>query len=329
MHKKLLFGIIISAGCLYYALRGIAFREVLSSMAHADPRWFVLALLAYTTAYILRSIRWSKLLAPIKFVSPAALMPSMLIGFFANNILPFRMGEFVRAHVSGNRFKVSRTASLGTIVLERIYDTIAFLTTFLMVSLFFPFPANIKKAALIMGMGCVGLIVFLVMSVHYENLLHDLIELFPLSPLLKKKLRDLVANFTHGISGMTDWAYILTSLGLSLMIWTLEGITLYLMARGFSPHISLPQSYFLLFFLGLSVTLPQAPGYVGTFELFGVTALTLIGLTKEQSLPIILTIHCIQFVYISIAGICSLWKEGLSLNKILSKNSPEYATESN
>jgi glycosyltransferase 2 family protein len=116
---------------------------------------------------------------------------------------------------------------------------------------------------------------------------------------------------------MHEFQAITAALFLSLIIWTLEGTTLYLIARAFPIPFNYPQAFFLLFFLGLSVTLPQAPGYVGTLELFGVTALGLLGISKESALPVILTIHGCQFGFVTVLGLLALWREGLSMRELV------------
>ena len=50
------------------------------------------------------------------------LFSTILIGFMANNVLPLRLGEFVRAYVIGRREKLSVSASFATIVIERVFD---------------------------------------------------------------------------------------------------------------------------------------------------------------------------------------------------------------
>ena len=105
---------------------------------------------------------------------------------------------------------------------------------------------------------------------------------------------------------------------LSLMVWTIEGTYLFLMSKAFLVDLKYTQAFFLLFALGISVTLPQAPGFVGTYELFGITALSLLGIPKNQGLPVILAVHGTQFLYISIMGCLALWKEGLSLRNLTS-----------
>ena len=317
MKKQLILGILISAVCLYFAFRGISFRAMFASLRAAELRWIFIALAVYGTGYLFRALRWQVLMEPVKPLKAQVLFPVLIIGFFANNILPFRMGEFVRAYLTGRKFKISGTASLGTIVIERIADTLSFLSTFLAVAIFFPFPTNIKRAALAMAAMCILLILVLIGAVVFQSHVQDLLALTPIPNLWRQRLQKVIYNFTHGVSGMRNLSYIVATMALSLIVWTIEGLTLYLMARAFPTPITLPQSYFLLFFLGLSVTLPQAPGFVGTVEFFGVTALQLLNIPKESGLPMILTIHGSQFLFIMLIGSWALWKEGLSLGSIM------------
>jgi uncharacterized protein (TIRG00374 family) len=316
MRKQLFIGVIVSALCLYFVFRGLSVRDVGKAMQQANFHWVVVALLIYACGYMTRAVRWEVLMKPIKPLPALQLLGPMVIGFFANNVLPFRMGELVRAHVTGQKFGISRTASLGTIVLERIFDTLSFLSIFLAVALFFPFPSAVKHAAYALGFACGGLIVVLFLASKHQDRAHALIDHLPLSNKWREKIQHILVNFTHGISGMTQGAYVAQALVLSLVVWLIEGTTVYLIARAFPIHLTYPQAYFLLFFLGLSVTLPQAPGYVGTVELFGVTALSLLGIPREQGLPVILTIHGTQFCFIALLGGLALWQEGLSFGSI-------------
>jgi len=151
MRKSIIAGYLLAAVCLYLAFRGISFKEFGETLTQARLSWVALALSLYVIEFGLRSVRWSILIRPIRTVSSKELFWPMLIGFFANNILPLRMGEIVRAHVCGTKFKISRTASLGSILLERIGDTLSFLITFFVASLFYPFPPYMEKGAWLLG----------------------------------------------------------------------------------------------------------------------------------------------------------------------------------
>src|SRR5262249_15425762 len=151
-----------------------------------------------------------------------------------NNVLPLRMGEFVRAHVTGNKFSISRTASLGTILLERLCDTLAFLSTFVAVALFFPFPRNVEKGAAALGITCAMVIISLIVILRHEERFYAIVHRLPIRPHWQGKIKDLVKNFAHGVSGMKRLEHVIGAMALSLVIWIIEGTMLYLMAHSFS-----------------------------------------------------------------------------------------------
>jgi len=322
MRKHLWIGFLFAAVCLYYAFRGISFRALGAAISHADPLPILLALGLYFIEFFIRSGRWSILIRPIKHIRSKELYWPLMIGFFANNVLPFRMGEFVRAHVCGTKFNISRTASLGSIFLERIFDTLSFLTTFLVASLFYPFPHYMDKGAWLLGGVCVFAIILLLMIRVHEKGFNSLLERSPVPSLWKSKINHLVTQFNQSTAGIHEPRYIIEAMALSLTIWIMEGTFIYLVARSFAVNLQYPGAFFLLFALGLSVTLPQAPGYVGTFELFGVTAFGLLGIPKNLGLPVILAVHGLQFTFVGLMGILGLWKEGLSFHSMTSTQQP-------
>src|ERR1700690_351296 len=116
-------GAVVAVVCLYFAFRGISFRQLGLALAHARLLPIAIALALYGVDFLLRSQRWAVLIKPVRPTPASDLFWVMMIGFFANNVLPLRMGELVRAHVCGTKLKISRTASLGTILLERLCDT--------------------------------------------------------------------------------------------------------------------------------------------------------------------------------------------------------------
>jgi uncharacterized protein (TIRG00374 family) len=247
----------------------------------------------------------------------------MIIGFFANNVLPLRMGELVRAHICGKKFHISRTASLGTILLERICDTLAFLTAFFVASYFCPFPHYMERGAYLLGGSCLTVIFLLMLIGRYVEVFHQFLDWSPMPVSWKNRIRHLAGHFIHSTRGITQPRYVIEAMAFSLVIWLIEGTFLYLMAGAFAVHVKYAGAFFLLFAIGLSVTLPQAPGYVGTFELFGVTAMTLLGIPKDQALPVILAIHGTQFSFIALMGTIGLWREGLTFHSLTSTTSTD------
>ncbi|HXG40830.1 MAG TPA: lysylphosphatidylglycerol synthase transmembrane domain-containing protein, partial [Candidatus Limnocylindrales bacterium] len=116
-------GIAVSVVALAIALRGVDLARTAEVLRSAAPVW-VATMLAFNVADVaFRGLRWQRLLAPIRHVPYPRMFGYLLIGYLANNVLPARLGELVRSHVLGEREGVSRTTTLGTVVVERVIDT--------------------------------------------------------------------------------------------------------------------------------------------------------------------------------------------------------------
>src|SRR5664279_3211127 len=117
-------GILISLVCVYLALRGVDLGQTASIMSGAKLPWLCLAVVGVSLDLVFRALRWQRLIAPIHPVPLRRLSGYMLVGYLANNVLPARLGELVRSHYLGDREGISRSATLGTVVVERVVDTV-------------------------------------------------------------------------------------------------------------------------------------------------------------------------------------------------------------
>src|SRR5579864_6265696 len=199
MRKPMWLGLLLAGVCLYFAFRGISFQQLWDALTRARPWPIFLALALYFFEYLLRSERWAVLLKPIRPIAASQLLWPMFIGYFANNVLPLRMGELIRAHLCGTKFKISRTASLGTILLERLCDTISFLTTFLVASLFYPFPTFMEKGAWLLGGACFAVIGSLLLIHQHERRFRTLLAASPIPIAWKERINYHTTHFIHSI----------------------------------------------------------------------------------------------------------------------------------
>src|SRR5262245_3441295 len=98
MRWKLWLGIAVSLVLLWFAFRGVDLDEVGRAFASVRPGWVVLVFLSLPLRFWLTAVRWQVLLPPDKPIPVHRLFGITLIGFMANNVLPARIGEFVRAY---------------------------------------------------------------------------------------------------------------------------------------------------------------------------------------------------------------------------------------
>lgn len=314
----LIIGFPLSGVCLYFAFRGISLQEAITPILQANFLWILLSLVVYSLGFLVRALRWKIIFQPIQQVSALRLFPLLMIGFFGNNVLPLRMGELLRAHVCGRQLGVSRTACLGTIMLERFMDMLTFAGLFTVNAFFFTFPEDIQKAAkkmgIISGIGLAGTILLLTGKNYFKTV----IGWFPLSPRIVLIIQKHFESILQGLSGLRTVKAVVQIILLSMLVWSIEASFMYGIAHALGMEFSFGYALFLLFCLAVAVALPQAPGFVGTMEFFGVMALGLLGFEKGPALSLILCIHALQFLFIIVVGVWSLWKEGLSFQSILS-----------
>ena len=135
---KLIFGICISIAGLYYAFRGIDFVQLWKIINQLDLFYGTLSLIILLTSNIVRALRWQILAYPIDKISIKPAFSSIMIGYFGNSILPFRMGEFLRAYVLAEKTSLNVPTAFGTIVTERILDFVGLSLLILLTILVYP-----------------------------------------------------------------------------------------------------------------------------------------------------------------------------------------------
>ena len=117
-------GFAISAVFLYLAFREVDFSQVWSYLTHAQWSWVLLGLVFYFIGVWLRAFRWQILLNPLKKLSIPRLFQVVAIGYMGNNVYPARAGELLRAVLLKQKDQISISASLATIVVERLFDAL-------------------------------------------------------------------------------------------------------------------------------------------------------------------------------------------------------------
>ncbi len=126
-------GIALSALFIGIFLWRTDFGKIGDAFAHANYWWALASIPVYFVAAYFRAWRWKYLLRPLGEMRVSSLFPIVIIGFMANNLIPARAGEFVRAYIVGEREKVSKMAALGTIAVDRVFDGITLLPFLLIV----------------------------------------------------------------------------------------------------------------------------------------------------------------------------------------------------
>lgn len=294
------------------AIGKIEWAAVWASLASADYRFVVPAALVTLIGYGVRSLRWQQLLRPLKAIRLRSVTASLMLGFAANNVLPARVGELVRAHELGRREEVSRAATFTTILLERIFDGLVLLLVLGVVLSISPAARQDPKfqttgylAALIFFGVSAGLGLALWQEAWLLAIVRWVVR--PLPARIGDLLPRLAASLLEGLRVVRSGPTIGRIALLSGVVWLCEGASYYLVLNAF--HLPLPREYFVLAAallvasVNLGIMVPSAPGYIGTFQVFAVIALGIFGVTAALALSIALVAHAMQYLLVTSIGL--------------------------
>lgn len=320
-------GFALTALFLYLAIRNVAWPAVGEALASANYLYVVPAAFFTLCGYLFRTLRWRKILEPTASISFSSLFSTLAIGFAANNVLPARVGEFVRAYDLARKEGISKSLSFATIVLERVFDgwtLIAF-----MVVVLFVFPAAGKNGE-VRVVEMLSIAVFLTATLGLallilkEKLALRVIRLClrPLPVSAASAVKMMVDRFVLGLHALRDRRRIVDILLISVLVWSSEAMSYYLVIRAFGVSLAvLPwegfyAAVFLVVFVNLGIMLPSAPGYVGTFQFFAKMALSAFGVGGAVAFSIAVVSHAMQYALVTSLGLYCFLRENVSFAKI-------------
>jgi glycosyltransferase 2 family protein len=327
--KKLWIGIAISAFFLFLLFRKIDFDKLSAAFSQMDWRFIPPALALTFVSYYLRAVRWKFLLLPIKRTRISNLFPSTLIGYMANNLLPARLGEFVRAYSLGQKEGIGTSAVFASLVVDRLCDGFTVLLVLLITFFTIRLPAGMEQIQKGLVTGgyvtfalYVGVLAFLALLKNRTEWTVRLVSLIvaKVSGPLAEKVATQMRSFISGIRIPNEPVGIAATIVSSLLIWACAIWPVDMVLRSFGVSLPIAASMFIMVFLVFAVMVPASPGYVGTYHFACVTALSAFEIGSEKALSIAIVIHGMSFFPVIIAGLFCLWRDKLSLKKLSEKN---------
>ena len=311
--KRVLVGVGVSLLCGYLVVRGINLSEALASFSRVHLFSLFPATGVLILTYLIRAYRWQVLLQPVKTISTSHLFASTMIGFMANNLLPLRAGEFVRAYAIARIADVSASAAFATLVIERVFDGIA-LSSFLLFSLF-----TLSLPPWVIRVNYVFVGVYIVVLIICGVLLSPAVEGKKWCPAwLPLRVRHALDDFVVGLQVLRSGSRLLQISLASLVLWLVSAVHYLLLFQGFGIVLSLEAAIILLGIVALGVALPAAPGFVGNYQYATVIALSLFAVPQEEALGFSLFSHAAQFIPITAIGLLYLLRYNLSLSRLSS-----------
>ncbi|HSH44949.1 MAG TPA: lysylphosphatidylglycerol synthase transmembrane domain-containing protein [Longimicrobiales bacterium] len=322
---KAIAGLLVSGALLYWAFRDVDLGEVMAGVREADLLLLILAGAAATAVFPLRAFRWGPLLKPVApHTRYRSRFGATCIGFGLNNLLPARVGEFARAYALSRIEPVRVSASLGSLVVARIFDGLV-VVLFLLGSLAWPsFPEvsgrDFTGGAMLVGGVFLGVfLVLLLMASRPEQaaeVFDGVVGRF-LPKRFREPIRLAVGTFLEGLSSINDWRLVLQVFGWSLSVWLMGALGFWLGFKAFGIDVPFVGGVFLGSVIALAVALPSAPGFFGLFEAGARIGLVEVwGVESTQAVAFAIGFHLAGFIPITLMGLYYVWRFGFSWKEV-------------
>lgn len=314
----LLVGLLVSLFFLWLALRDLHLGEVWATLQQAHYWWLLPAVAVYFVSVWFRSLRWSFLLRSSKRVSANRLFPIVVIGYMGNDILPFRLGEVLRAYVLWRKEAINVGTTLTTAVLERLFDGLTMVLFVLFGLLFIPMSQFLSRLVLVASVVFFGaLVAFLFLAARpalLRRVAHALIgRLVPAR--FRPPLLGFVEGVIAGLESLRSGRDVLVVFGLTLWVWVVETFKYWLVSFAFNLRLSYVEIMLMGGAVNLLTALPSLPGYIGTFE-GGIGVLQGIGVEKTLAGSYVLVLHTILLVPVTLLGLVFMAVEGIRWTEV-------------
>ena len=320
MKKQLLLGGLISILALWWVLKDVDFAQMGHALSGAQYAWLLPSMIFTMLGYLVRAYRWKFLLLPIKPIRMRGLFSATIIGFFANVVLPARLGEIIRPWLIGRREGVSKAASFATIVVERLFDVSTLLLCFGLVAIFYghSLPDSFRKGAI--GLFTLNLagVVFLVFLQLQTALCLRLAGalLRPLPAGISARAQSLLQSFSEGLGSLKSGHHMLRISLLSILMWFTIVLSIWTCLQALHLQLPVYASAVLVVVISLGIMIPSAPGYLGVMNAACQAGLAIFGVDKTTAFTFSCLYLITQHLPVLIAGFYYMSAENLSFGDI-------------
>ena len=224
-------GILISAIAIWFSMRDVDPTAVWHALRGANYVGFAAAVATTLLGFWLRALRWRSLISSPRRLSIESLFSATMIGFMANNVLPLRLGEFVRPWALARREKLSRSTLFATVVVERAVDMITLLAILGIALMIHPISAAteagrmVQAGAGVLVTACIVLTLFVVALERQPRLAQGAVALLtgPLPDWIRDRAAHMLTHFIEGLGLFRDlrrlsWVFLLSFLMFGVVV---------------------------------------------------------------------------------------------------------------
>lgn len=312
-------GIAVAALFLWLVLRHIELAELVRALSGANEGWLAASVVLFYAGYACRIQRWRIMLTQCNpQLAWRQCAGPLMASVAANNVLPFRAGDLLRAFGFNRRLRIDAATSLTTLMVERLLDLLMVMALLAAALAWFGIEAGtvVSMSGGLLGILALAILVVLLFPQQFHRPAKGVARFVRrfsprLGERLHAELEKVFAAMAHTSRAHTMYRLV----GWSLAAWLLEAAVFYCVALALSD-LAQPVGAWLATPVGtLATVIPSTPGFVGTFDFFTARAMTAAGNAPTQAAAYAFLIHAVLWLPPTLAGGLYLMARPLSLDE--------------
>ena len=262
----------------YVVLRmDIDLRQTVAYIGQADPVLYILAVISFYLSFPVRAVRWRLILRNVGFTKDTVHLPSIggfleiiLLSWFANCVVPAKLGDAYRGYLLKRSASVSFSTTLGTILAERIIDMLV-LFGLLCLAGWRMFRGHLPPAVVSILLAGVVLVAIIAAVLLVLKVFSGRVE-----RILPSRVRPIYARFSEGT--LLSFQNLVPIGIMTLAVWGLEAGRFWAVCQGLGIHdVGISVVLFIALASSLLTTLPITPAGLGVVESAVIAVLLLLG----------------------------------------------------
>jgi len=250
---------------------------------------------------------------------------AMNIGFMATNLVPGRVGEFVRPYALSRMEPIPVSGAFGSLVVERFLDSLTIAALLFVAAAAPGFPEDpvvwdvslgvwLRGFLMLLGALLLLMMVFLAFPRPLVRMVGRAAGFLP--EKAARLVVDVLQAFLDGLKAFQSPSLLIKAVVWSVVIWLWQSLSFWVAFLAFGIHVGFDVALFVNGTVALAVAVPAAPGFIGTFQVGVTGGLGVYGVSEAAATALSLGFHVAGFIPVTLIGLLYAWKLGLSLGEV-------------
>lgn len=292
---RTLTGFAVAAAVIYLFLHNFNLGAAIGSISRAHWYFFLAALAVHYLSLPLRGGRWGVLLKSSGYsIEFRKLNLFYFLSWFANALLPARIGDLYKAYLLRRSDGVPISLSLGVVFSERVFDLLATAGLVMISGVYYWRALKGSSEGNLLLLGLLAVMLIVVLFIALSAGLPRLVRFAP------EKWRERLELFRGGLFRFKS--FLPTVAIMTLSIWLCESFRLYLVFKAFDLEAGFLSALFISQAALIIMAVPISPAGLGLVELLMLKILTSMGIVTDLAGAVTLADRMISYWSLLLLG---------------------------